>query len=57
MQKLIGTLFLLFSSSFIHANNLQYEQLSANTQTITFHEKSDQAASYIEYAAVADSVT
>ncbi|MER0204959.1 MAG: lytic transglycosylase domain-containing protein [Nitrosomonas sp.] len=57
MQKLIGTLFLLFSSSFIHANNLQYEQLSASTQTITFHEKSDQAASYIEYAAVADSVT
>ena len=57
MQKLIGTLVLLSSSSFIHANNLQYEQLSASTQTITFHEKSDQAASYIEYAAVADSVT
>jgi len=57
MQKLIGTLVLLSSSSFIHANNLQYEQLSASTQTITFHEKSDQAASYIEYAAVADSIT
>ncbi|MCG7755761.1 MAG: transglycosylase SLT domain-containing protein [Nitrosomonas sp.] len=57
MQKLIGTIFLLFSSSFIQANNWQYEQLSASTQTITFHEKSDQAASYIEYAAVADSVT
>lgn len=57
MQKLIGTLVLLSSSSFIHANNLQYEQLSASTQTITFHEKSDQAASYIEYAAIADSVT
>ncbi|MDV6342020.1 transglycosylase SLT domain-containing protein [Nitrosomonas sp. Is35] len=57
MQKLISTVFFLFSSSFIHANNLQYEQLSASTQTITFHEKSDQAASYVEYAAVANSVT
>jgi soluble lytic murein transglycosylase-like protein len=47
----------LFFSGFIHANNLHYEKLAANTQTIILHETSDQAASYTEYAAVADSIT
>ena len=56
MQKLIYTFSFLLLPGYIQANNLQYEQLAASTQTITFHEKSDQAASYSEYAAVADSV-
>lgn len=57
MHKLIYTLPLLLLSGFSHANSPQYEQLSASTQTVTFHGKSDQAASYTEYAAVADNVT
>lgn len=56
MHKLIGTISLLLLSGFIHANNLQYEQLAASTQTVTFHGTSDQAVSYTEYAAVADSI-
>lgn len=57
MYKLISTiLFLLFSGS-IQANNLRYEQLAASTQTIILHETSDQAVSYAEYAAMADSIT
>lgn len=56
MHKLIGTISLLLLSGFIHANNLQYEQLAASTQTVIFHGISDQAVSYTEFAAVADSI-
>ena len=57
MYKLICTALLSLFTGTIHANNLHYEKLSANTQTATLHERSDQAASYTEYAAVADSIT
>ena len=57
MYKLICTTLLSFFTGTIHANNLHYETLAANTQTVTLHERSDQAASYTEYAAVADSIT
>lgn len=57
MYKLICTALLSIFTGTIHANNLHYEKLSANTQTATLHERSDQAASYTEYAAVADSIT
>ena len=57
MYKLICTALLSLFTGIIHANNLHYEKLSANTQTATLHERSDQAASYTEYAAVADSIT
>ncbi|SFE20271.1 lytic transglycosylase domain-containing protein [Nitrosomonas sp. Nm166] len=57
MQKLICTIFLLFFSSFLQANNLYYEQLAASTQTIVLHETSDHPVSYAEYAAVSDSIT
>lgn len=56
MHKLIGTISLLLLSGFVHANNLQYAQLAASTQTVIFHGTSDQAVSYPEYAAVADSI-
>lgn len=56
MHKLIGTASFLLLSGFSHANNLQYEQLAASTQTVIFHGTSDQAVSYTEYAAVADSI-
>lgn len=57
MYKLICTTLLSLFTGTIHANNLHYETLAANTQTATLHERSDQAASYTEYAAVADSIT
>lgn len=57
MYKLICTILLLLFTGIIHANNLHYETLSANTQTVILHERSDLAASYTEYAAVADSIT
>ena len=57
MHKLIYTIPLLLFSGFIHANNPHYEPLAANTRTIILHETSDQAASYTEFAAVADSIT
>ncbi|MEQ1816797.1 MAG: lytic transglycosylase domain-containing protein [Nitrosomonas sp.] len=57
MYKLICTALLSLFTGTIHANNLHYEKLAANTQTATLHERSDQAASYTEYAAVADSIT
>lgn len=57
MYKLISTILFLLFSGFIQANNLRYEQLAASTQTITFHETSDQAVSYAEYATMADSIT
>ncbi|MDO9311603.1 MAG: lytic transglycosylase domain-containing protein [Nitrosomonas sp.] len=57
MYKLICTALLSLFTGTIHANNLHYETLAANTQTATLHERSDQAASYTEYAAVADSIT
>lgn len=44
-------------SGIANANNPRYQQLAASTQTIILHETSDQAASYTEYAAVADNVT
>ncbi|MBK6958887.1 MAG: lytic transglycosylase domain-containing protein [Nitrosomonas sp.] len=57
MYKLICSTLLSLFTGIIHANNLHYETLAANTQTAILHESSDQAASYIEYAAVADSIT
>lgn len=57
MHKLVCTIFFLFFSSLLQANNLHYEQLAASTQTIVLHETSDQAVSYAEYAAMADSIT
>lgn len=57
MHKLIFTIFVLLFSEISSANNPRYEQLAASTQTIILHETSDQAASYTEYAAVADNVT
>lgn len=57
MHKLIFTIFVLLFSGISSANNPRYEQLAASTQTIILHETSDLAASYTEYAAVADNVT
>lgn len=57
MHKLIFTIFVLLFSGISSANNPRYEQLAASTQTIILHDTSDQAASYTEYAAVADNVT
>lgn len=57
MYKLICSTLLSLFTGIIHANNLYYETLAANTQTAILHESSDQAASYTEYAAVADSIT
>ncbi len=57
MYKLITTVLPLLFSSSIQANSPQYEQLAASTQTIIFHEISDQAVSYAEYAAMADNIT
>ncbi|MDP3281705.1 MAG: lytic transglycosylase domain-containing protein [Nitrosomonas sp.] len=57
MYKLICSTLLSLFTGIIHANNLHYETLAANTQTAILHESSDQAASYTEYAAVADSIT
>ncbi|MDE2388750.1 MAG: transglycosylase SLT domain-containing protein, partial [Betaproteobacteria bacterium] len=56
MHKLIHLSVLWFLSGFSHANNPQYEQLTASTQTVIFHGTSDQAVSYTEYAAVADNI-
>ena len=57
MHKLICTILFSLFTGIIHANNLHYETLAANTQTVILHERSDQAASYTEFAAVADSIT
>lgn len=57
MHRLTYAILLLLIPSLIYANNPGYEQLAASTQTIILHETSDQAASYIEYAAIADNVT
>ena len=56
MHKLICTIFFLFFSGFIQAHNLHYEELAASTQTVMFHETSDQPVSYTEYAAMADNI-
>lgn len=56
MHRLVFVILLLLFSNFIYANNPRYEQLAANTQTIILHETSDQAASYTEYAAIAENV-
>ncbi|WMJ08001.1 lytic transglycosylase domain-containing protein [Nitrosomonas sp. sh817] len=57
MHKLIFISFIVLFSGIASANNPRYQQLAASTQTIILHETSDQAASYTEYAAVADNVT
>ena len=57
MHKLICTILFLLFSGFAQANNLRYEQLAASTQTVIFHEMSDQAVSYSEYAAMTDNIT
>ncbi len=56
MHRLAFAILLLLFSSFTYANNPRYEQLAASTQTIILHETSDQAASYTEYAAIAENV-
>lgn len=56
MHKLIYLSILWLLPGFSHANNIQYEQLTASTQTVAFHGISDQAVSYTEYAAVADNI-
>ena len=56
MHKLISLSALSLLSGFSNANNSQYEQLTASTQTVIFHGISDQAVSYTEYAAVADNI-
>lgn len=56
MHRLVFAILLLLFSNFIYANNPRYEQLAASTQTIILHETSDQAASYTEYAAIAENV-
>lgn len=57
MHKLIFICFIVLFSGIASANNPRYQQLAASTQTIILHETSDQAASYTEYAAVADNIT
>ncbi|ALQ51499.1 lytic transglycosylase domain-containing protein [Nitrosomonas ureae] len=57
MHRLTFAILLLLIPGLTYANNPSYEQLAASTQTIILHETSDQAASYIEYAAIADNVT
>ncbi len=57
MYKLVYTILLFLFSSLLNANNQHYEQLAASTQTILLHERSDQAVSYTEYAAMADNIT
>jgi soluble lytic murein transglycosylase-like protein len=56
MHKLICLSALWLLSGLSHANNIQYEQLTASTQTVIFHGISDQAVSYTEYASVADNI-
>lgn len=57
MRKLIYSIILLFSSQSAHANAYSEEQLVTSTQTYALQELSDQAVSYIEYAAIADNIT
>ncbi len=57
MFKLIYLAFLLFFSQLVHANSYTEEQLVTSTQTYALQELSDQAVSYIEYAAIADNIT
>lgn len=56
MHKLIYPLLLLFFSDPLHASNYTEEQLVTSTQTYALQELSDQAVSYIEYAAIADNI-
>lgn len=57
MFKLIYPAILLFFSQLVHANSYTEEQLVTSTQTYALQELSDQAVSYIEYAAIADNIT
>jgi len=59
MNKIISVILapVFFFSNFVQANSQHYEQLAASMQTISFHESSDQAVSYAEYAAMADNIT
>lgn len=58
MHKLIiiYPLLLLCFSGIVHANKYTEEQLITSTQTYALQELSDQAVSYIEYAAIADNI-
>ncbi|MEI2767063.1 MAG: lytic transglycosylase domain-containing protein [Nitrosomonas sp.] len=56
MHLLICAILLILFSNPLTANQQRYEYESASTQTISFHEISDQAVSYIEYAAIADNI-
>lgn len=56
MRKLIYSLLLLLSPGLVFANNYSEEQLVTSTQTYALQELSDQAVSYIEYAAIADNI-
>jgi len=57
MHSLIYFILLALFSNHLLANQQRYAYETASTQTISFHEISDQAVSYAEYAAVADNVT
>ena len=57
MFKLIYFAILLFFSQLVLANSYTEEQLVTSTQTYALQELSDQAVSYIEYAAIADNIT
>lgn len=57
MHRLTGIFLFLLFPGFIQASNPHYEQLAASIQTVIFHEMSDQAVSYIEYAALTDNIT
>ena len=57
MKKIIILALSWFFSSLVQANSQNYEQLAASAQTIAFHETSDQAVSYAEYAAMTDNIT
>lgn len=56
MHKLIASLLLLLFSHTAQANKYTEEQLITSTQSFALQELSDQAVSYIEYAAIADNI-
>lgn len=56
MRKLIYSVLLMLFPGLALANNYSEEQLVTSTQTYALQELSDQAVSYIEYAAIADNI-
>ncbi|UJP04396.1 MAG: lytic transglycosylase domain-containing protein [Nitrosomonas sp.] len=56
MRKLTTLFLLLLFPLSVSANNYSEEQLITSTQTYALQELSDQAVSYVEYAAIADNI-